>query len=517
MTIVPALRIALLCAILASLQLRAVEVPAAFTLTPSRPDSDQANRKVAVPFITSYDQALDLAQKENKPLFIFYTASWCGSCQRMKQEIFAHPYVVRALKAYIPLQVDIDASPDRERVEQFREGTGVPSCSVVSLTPEPRRINVLHFVRVEQFLARLRNPVAAPVKGAQNEQAYLAQLARYHLETRNLPEAVDTIVELAKYARDGAQADIDDAIDACIELAHSMHNWPQLLQATEKLRDLPASPAARIRVAMHQSFAQCMITNTRDEALDEYINTLIELTGSGHGPTVTNKASYELQKLIEYAHDRLFAGLSDPNHYVRDRCNVVLSSASDGAVVSRLKRMLVDHTLPFDTRLQVIDAIEESRNRVYVEDLINFVRNAEHDSELRAGCLAALAGIYQTVIPENPAVLLAIVNQAMEDPDVDVRAQALGLQFRVDGKWDMDRVIKLTWDTREPSRHTVFSYESSMYSHTNSRVADIACMVYLKHYRLKATERKTGESPVQPYSEQFRAFLRLWHSELRSK
>ena len=46
-------------------------------------------------FNGTYEEALQLAKKEKKNLFISFTASWCGPCRMMKKVVFEDPQVVQ--------------------------------------------------------------------------------------------------------------------------------------------------------------------------------------------------------------------------------------------------------------------------------------------------------------------------------------------------------------------------------------------------------------------------------------
>ena len=60
-------------------------------------------------FNGTYEEALQLAKKEKKNLFISFTASWCGPCRMMKKVVFEDPQVVRyADQHYICLNADIE-------------------------------------------------------------------------------------------------------------------------------------------------------------------------------------------------------------------------------------------------------------------------------------------------------------------------------------------------------------------------------------------------------------------------
>jgi thioredoxin-related protein len=53
-----------------------------------------------------YDEGLKKASKEDKHVFIDFTASWCGWCKKMDKETFAQPDVVKLINdQFVPVKV----------------------------------------------------------------------------------------------------------------------------------------------------------------------------------------------------------------------------------------------------------------------------------------------------------------------------------------------------------------------------------------------------------------------------
>lgn len=55
----------------------------------------------------AYDVGLKMAQEDNKHIFNYFTAPWCGYCRKMEREVFTDPRVIEMLNNdFIPVRVD---------------------------------------------------------------------------------------------------------------------------------------------------------------------------------------------------------------------------------------------------------------------------------------------------------------------------------------------------------------------------------------------------------------------------
>jgi thiol:disulfide interchange protein len=69
------------------------------------------------------------AARTHRPLFIDFSAGWCGPCQEMRRTTFSDPAVAAALSDKIPVSIDIDQHGD---VAQQFGVTSIPTLVLFS-------------------------------------------------------------------------------------------------------------------------------------------------------------------------------------------------------------------------------------------------------------------------------------------------------------------------------------------------------------------------------------------------
>lgn len=67
----------------------------------------------------SLKDGLDIAQKENKPVLVYFWAIWCQFCEKFETETLSQPEITKILtQDYVLVAIDLDE--DRETPKQFR-------------------------------------------------------------------------------------------------------------------------------------------------------------------------------------------------------------------------------------------------------------------------------------------------------------------------------------------------------------------------------------------------------------
>jgi thioredoxin-like negative regulator of GroEL len=72
--------------------------------------------KELVPWRSDWEAARAEAVRERKPVFVYFTAEWCGPCQQLRRTTWSDRRVAEALgTAYVPVRIDIDRQPGLAR------------------------------------------------------------------------------------------------------------------------------------------------------------------------------------------------------------------------------------------------------------------------------------------------------------------------------------------------------------------------------------------------------------------
>lgn len=81
----------------------------------------QSESSTALPWLTSYDEAITLSKKENKNVLVYFTGSdWCPPCKMLKRDLFDTPEFAELAQDYVLLYVDIPRNRDLLDAEQWR-------------------------------------------------------------------------------------------------------------------------------------------------------------------------------------------------------------------------------------------------------------------------------------------------------------------------------------------------------------------------------------------------------------
>jgi thiol:disulfide interchange protein len=88
-----------------------------------------------VNFLHDYDAAVELAKKENKPLMVVFSATWCPPCQTMKKEVYPSPAVKSELDGWVCVYLDVDEEKNRKPATQYKV-EGIPHIQLLTSKEE---------------------------------------------------------------------------------------------------------------------------------------------------------------------------------------------------------------------------------------------------------------------------------------------------------------------------------------------------------------------------------------------
>ncbi|MBX3421081.1 MAG: thioredoxin family protein [Pirellulaceae bacterium] len=114
----------------------------------------------------TYEEALQQAQNENKPLLVLVGAKWCVACEVMKRETIEPMKASGELKDVIVAYIDKDQRP--ELAQQLMKGETLPQIVMFSKEKDQwRRLSLTGMqskTRMNELLGRVANAATDQVQ-----------------------------------------------------------------------------------------------------------------------------------------------------------------------------------------------------------------------------------------------------------------------------------------------------------------------------------------------------------------
>ncbi len=103
----------------------------------------------------SVENALELAKKNNRPLYLYWGAVWCPPCNQIKETIFKSSLFQKSIKSFIPVYLDGDNTASQFWGEKLKT-SGYPTMLILSsqgseLARLPTGVPVEEYVALMEF------------------------------------------------------------------------------------------------------------------------------------------------------------------------------------------------------------------------------------------------------------------------------------------------------------------------------------------------------------------------------
>ncbi|WP_300461584.1 thioredoxin family protein [Desulfobacula sp.] len=138
--------------------MKSTDLKAFDTATPGNA-SGQIQRATTIDW-QAYDQGMGLAEKQDKPIFLYFHADWCTYCRKLKQTTFLDTAVLNYLKDNF-ISIMVDSDKNKELSTQWRV-KGLPTlwflrsdASKISSIPgyvnETQLLQVLKYIHTKNY------------------------------------------------------------------------------------------------------------------------------------------------------------------------------------------------------------------------------------------------------------------------------------------------------------------------------------------------------------------------------
>lgn len=118
-------------------------------------DAKVANEPTA---ISTFDQLLDKAKLDGRPVMIDFYADWCVACKELDREVYVHPEVVSEAARFI--NVKVDATNEEEAIETLYQRFGVVGLPTVAFISSDGKVlenpRITGFLEPAKFLGELK-------------------------------------------------------------------------------------------------------------------------------------------------------------------------------------------------------------------------------------------------------------------------------------------------------------------------------------------------------------------------
>ncbi len=118
---------------------------------------------VTITWIENFDQAVAIAKAENKPVMVYFMATWCPECKKLEATTLIDQVVIDKTHSFIPVWIDVDQYPDIANQHNGNAGKygGVGIPNILFLDPNGTRLQHVIGSRTSAELIAIMEDVLA--------------------------------------------------------------------------------------------------------------------------------------------------------------------------------------------------------------------------------------------------------------------------------------------------------------------------------------------------------------------
>ena len=111
-------------------------------------------------WLTSVDEALELAQEKDQPVLVDLYAEWCGWCKRLEEDVFSTPLFEEFVEDYVLLRVDTEDGGEGTRLQQRFKAYSLPTTLVLDHR-QTLIAEVQGYAPAAQYVATIEREIAS--------------------------------------------------------------------------------------------------------------------------------------------------------------------------------------------------------------------------------------------------------------------------------------------------------------------------------------------------------------------
>lgn len=154
---------------------------------------------------TDLPKVLIASKEADRPVLVYFTASWCGPCKLMKRTTLSDAKVTERLESFSKVLLDFDKNPELAKKFGIQ---GIPAFLVVSSSGDPIAKNI-GYMDVPQFETWLTDGLAASAFAAGQQKVFDENVAKLEkvLKSSTQEERVKAINQLFDFCGSSERAD----------------------------------------------------------------------------------------------------------------------------------------------------------------------------------------------------------------------------------------------------------------------------------------------------------------------